>query len=499
MRKKILLIVPLIILGLLTLVILTFDIEKSVGQTVPPISPWVFITGGHIKTVATSTVTITSLGGSGTRCLQVNNTGLVGLAADACGTGGTGGGLASTSPWTIGRIPYATSTTALTDSIITFSAGNIGISSTTPNALLSIGNSAYINSSGIVVGTWQGTPIADAYVADDITLTNITQITNRALSSLTGTLAIASTTGIVDISDRTNLGTSTAGISLIGDNVGLTAGLVDLQGLSRTKGNLIAGNGTNWLALGVGSNGLCLTASSTASTGLEWRSCAGTTGVSSLNTLTGALTLWGTTNQITVTASSTEGLVFATPQNIHTGASPTFAGLTLSSPLIAGNGGTGFSSYNRGEILFATSTTQLNKLSLGLTGQQLRVATTGVPYWATSTKSIPFTIENPTASENIGIFIFEATSTIYKVYGVHRDNSAANTITFNLVHNPNRQTSTSTVFATNQTITSTTTATVLTSFGVGTTTVAADSILRFTTSAASTTQFTLTIYYKEDW
>jgi len=52
-------------------------------------------------------------------------------------------------------------------------------------------------------------------------------------------------------------------------------------------------------------------------------------GVASLNSLDGALTLWGTDNQITVSASGTEGLVFATPQDIHTGASPTFTGLTL--------------------------------------------------------------------------------------------------------------------------------------------------------------------------
>lgn len=48
-------------------------------------------------------------------------------------------------------------------------------------------------------------------------------------------------------------------------------------------------------------------------------------------TLTGERALTGTTNQITVTdngANST--VVLSTPQNIHTGASPTFTGLTLS-------------------------------------------------------------------------------------------------------------------------------------------------------------------------
>jgi len=40
----------------------------------------------------------------------------------------------------------------------------------------------------------------------------------------------------------------------------------------------------------------------------------------------------GTTNQITVTDDSDGTITLSTPQNIHTGASPTFADLTLSSP-----------------------------------------------------------------------------------------------------------------------------------------------------------------------
>jgi len=52
------------------------------------------------------------------------------------------------------------------------------------------------------------------------------------------------------------------------------------------------------------------------------------------------LTLAGTANQVAVgTAGST--ITLSTPQNIGTGSSPTFAGLTLSSPLTAANGGTG--------------------------------------------------------------------------------------------------------------------------------------------------------------
>jgi len=59
------------------------------------------------------------------------------------------------------------------------------------------------------------------------------------------------------------------------------------------------------------------------------------TGVLSINAATGAITLQGTTNQINVsTVGST--ITLSTPQDIHTGAKPIFAGLTLKDTL-AGN------------------------------------------------------------------------------------------------------------------------------------------------------------------
>lgn len=68
------------------------------------------------------------------------------------------------------------------------------------------------------------------------------------------------------------------------------------------------------------------------------------TGVLSLNSATGTLTLQGTTNQVSVNTSGNT-ITLSLPQNIHTGASPTFNGLTLSSltpgsVLFAGSGGT---------------------------------------------------------------------------------------------------------------------------------------------------------------
>jgi hypothetical protein len=52
------------------------------------------------------------------------------------------------------------------------------------------------------------------------------------------------------------------------------------------------------------------------------------TGVLSLNTATGALTLQGTTNQVNVSTTGST-ITLSTPQDIHTGANPIFASLTL--------------------------------------------------------------------------------------------------------------------------------------------------------------------------
>ena len=79
-------------------------------------------------------------------------------------------------------------------------------------------------------------------------------------------------------------------------------------------------------------------------------------------TLTGERALTGTTNQITITdngANST--VVLATPQNIHTGATPTFAGLTVSTSGITVTAGgltitAGGETVNGGNVTWANGT-----------------------------------------------------------------------------------------------------------------------------------------------
>ena len=57
--------------------------------------------------------------------------------------------------------------------------------------------------------------------------------------------------------------------------------------------------------------------------------------------------------------------------------------LTLTTPLITVNGGTGINSYNTGDILYASAANTLSKLGIGSAGQVLTVSS-GIPSWGSN-------------------------------------------------------------------------------------------------------------------
>lgn len=104
--------------------------------------------------------------------------------------------------------------------------------------------------------------LPDANVANDITLTNITQITNRSHTNLS------------------DIGTNTH--AQIDTHIASTANphSVDIDDVTptTTKGDIIVENGTNAVRLGVGTNGQVLTADSAEATGVKWSSVASGSG-----------------------------------------------------------------------------------------------------------------------------------------------------------------------------------------------------------------------------
>ncbi len=97
----------------------------------------------------------------------------------------------------------------------------------------------------------------------------------------------------------------------------------------------------------------------------------------------------GTTNQVLANgvagSPQTGAVTLSLPQDIALGSTPTFGGLTLTSiPLGATSGGTGFSSYAVGDLLYASTTTALSKLNkdTNATRYLSNTGASNIPAWA---------------------------------------------------------------------------------------------------------------------
>lgn len=128
--------------------------------------------------------------------------------------------------------------------------------------------------------------------------------------------------------------------------------------------------------------------------------------------LTQSRVLAGTANQIILTDGGALGnLTLSLPQSICLTCSPTFAGLTLTNPLLATSGGTGFNTYAVGDLLTASTTTALSKLSDVAAGSYLRSGgVSTVPLWSTLTL--------PNAATTGDIFIATGTNVMGRLADV---------------------------------------------------------------------------------
>lgn len=112
----------------------------------------------------------------------------------------------------------------------------------------------------------------------------------------------------------------------------------------------------------------------------------------SLNgTLTNERVLTGTANQITITDGGAGGNVtLSTPQNIATTSSPTFAGLTLTSPLTVPSGGSGAATFTAHGVLLGNGASAFNVTTAGTSGQVLTSNGAGAdPTFQTPTAGAP--------------------------------------------------------------------------------------------------------------
>jgi len=172
-----------------------------------------------------------------------------------------------------------------------------------------------------------------------------------------GTRFVSTTPGSLTKTDDTNVTLALGGTpnAALLKSVSLTLGWTGTLAISRGGTGLSSLGIANQL-LGVNSGATALEYKNissllTAGSGINitgtTNATIANTGVLSLNSSTGSLTLQGTTNQVNVsTVGST--ITLSTPQNIHTGATPTFSALNLSSLTL-------------GSILFAGSSGSISQ------------------------------------------------------------------------------------------------------------------------------------------
>jgi hypothetical protein len=212
-----------------------------------------------------------------------------------------------------------------------------------------------------------------------------------------------------------------------------------------------------------------------------------------LNAKEGTITA-GTSAQYWRGDKSFQTLNQAAVAGLTTTDSPTFTGVSVTNATSSGTLGvpkdktlaiSGQVSVNSSSAASSASTLKFHD---GTAERVLNPEKCFAPSWV---------IENPTATEDIPIMVFNNTSTITKVKAVNK--TTGDTLTFNIGYGPSRATATSSLpklFTSNQTVTATTTISSLTINSSSTPN--NGDILRFYITAASTSQLTLDVCYREN-
>ncbi len=324
------------------------------------------------------------------------------LAAVATGNVLRSGGVATAPAW--GQVVLTSDVTSIlpilnggTNSTATPTNGGIGYGTGTAHAYSSAGTSGqFLTSSGAGAPSWT--------TLSGVAVTSITNGTNISVSAATGAVTVstvanpafgtsvtspviiggvAASSSLV-LQSTTGVGTTDSILFKVGNNGAVTAmsiasgGTVTIGTLNLTNALGIAYGGTGQTTAAAGFNAL----SPITSTGdLIIGTGVNTAGRLAIGANGYVLTSNGTTATWSAStggvASFSAGSTGLTPSTATTGA------ITLAGTLVAGNGGTGFSTYATGDIIYASATNTLSKLAAGTNGYVLTLSG-GIPAWAAS-------------------------------------------------------------------------------------------------------------------
>ncbi len=384
------------------------------GLTATPTNGQVAIGNGTGYSLATLTagtnVTISNTAGG----ITINATPSYGGSVTSVAvSGGTTGLTTSGGPITVaGTITLAgtlvvanggTGATTLTGYVKGSGTSALTASTTIPSTdITGLGTMATQAASSVAItgGTIDGTSVGatTASTVRGTTITATTQFSGPG-TGLTGTassLSVGSATTATSATTTTNVAGGAAGsilyqsgvsattaLALGTTNYVLTAGASAPQyvaqstlsvgsATSATTATNIAGGVANQIPYqtGVGATGF-VTAPSVTSTFLQWN---------------GTAFVWATAGSGTVTSVAVSG---GTTGLTTSGGPITSSGtITLAGTLAAVNGGTGQSTYAVGDILYASTTSAVSKLTVGTTGQVLTSSGTVPQYVAQSTLAV---------------------------------------------------------------------------------------------------------------
>ena len=314
--------------------------------------------------------------------------------------------------WEVGLGTYTSSGTTLSrDTILESSNGGtaVNFSAGTKNVFVTYPaeKSIYQNASGVAnltstdVTTALGyTPVTDARTltingtAFDLTanrtwsvgtVTSITAGTGLSGGTITssGTIAIDSTvatlTGAQTLTNKTISGASNT-LSNIA-NSSLTNSAITINGTSTSLGGSISvGTVTSVAALTLGTTGTDLT--STVANGT-------TTPTITLNVPTASATNRGALSSTDWSTFNNKQAALVSGTNIKTVNGTTLLGSGDLGTIGSAYGGTGFSTYATGDLIYASATNTLSKLTAGTNGHVLTLSS-GVPTWAASSGSMVY-------------------------------------------------------------------------------------------------------------